>query len=63
MKRPLMIHLEKTPALHTSPTTLTKCEELHPLHNPLSGGIQQTPNPSNSEVKGVHSTGNGNSKV
>lgn len=45
---------EKITPLHTFPTALTRFEAQYPLHNPLSDGIQQTPNPSNTKVKGVH---------
>lgn len=48
-----MLNPEKTTPLHTFPTTLTKSVAQYPLHDPLSDGIQQTPNPSRSKVKGA----------
>lgn len=53
MKRPLMIHLEKTNLPRTLQTASTKSQTKYPLLFPLSDGIQQTPNPSNTKMKGV----------
>jgi hypothetical protein len=48
-----MTHLEKTNLPRTLQTTLTKSQTKYPLLIPLSDGIQQTPNPSNTKMKGV----------
>lgn len=53
MKRPLMIYFEKTNLPRTLQTALTKSQIKYPLLFPLSDGIQQTPNPSKTKMKGA----------
>lgn len=48
-----MTHLEKTNLPRTLQIALTKSQTKYPLLFPLSDGIQQTPNPSNTKMKGV----------
>lgn len=45
--------LEKTTLQRTTQIPLTKSQTRFPLHSPLSDGIQQTPYPSKTKMKGV----------